>query len=89
MEPRWAVRRVNPKIFKLYDVFHQYNQTPNYNILRIVSSGNAIICNVSMEENKSLYNQSSGNPTFSVGQSVWRFYPPGVRLKFGKQWEGP
>ena len=82
---RWAVMRVNPKIFNLYDVFHPYNQTSNYNTLRILSSGNAMICNASIERNKSLYNHHSGNPTFSVRQSVWRFYPPGVRLKLGKQ----
>ena len=47
--------RVNPKIFNLYDVFHQYNQTSNYNTLRILSSGNAMICNAGMEMNKSLW----------------------------------
>jgi len=43
----------------------------------------------SIERHKTLYDQNSGCPTFSVGQSVWRFYPPIARKKFGKKWEGP
>ena len=43
----------------------------------------------SLERNKMLYNQKSGDPTFTVGQSVWRFYPPKASLKFRRKWEGP
>ena len=36
-----------------------------------------------------VYNRKSGVPSFRVGQSVWRFYSPLVKKKFGKGWTGP
>ena len=43
----------------------------------------------SAERQKKLYDRKSGFPKFEVGSSVWRYYPPRGRLKFGKGWEGP
>ena len=43
----------------------------------------------STERHKTLYNQRSGSPSFNAGESVWRFYPPIARKKFGKKWDGP
>ena len=43
----------------------------------------------SAEWQKKLYDWKSGFPKFVVGSSVWRYYPPRGRLKFGKGWEGP
>ena len=43
----------------------------------------------STERHKTLYNQKSGSPSFNAGESVWRFYPPIARKKFGKKWDGP
>ena len=43
----------------------------------------------SAERQKKLYDLKSGFPKFEVGSSVWRYYPPRGRLKFGKGWEGP
>ena len=43
----------------------------------------------SAEQQKKLYDRKSGFPKFEVGSSVWRYYPPRGRLKFGKGWEGP
>ena len=38
---------------------------------------------------KKLYDMKSGSPEFVVGQTVWRFYPPTAKLKFGQTWQGP
>ena len=38
----------------------------------------------SAEWHKKLYDRKSGFPKFEVGSSVWRYYPPRGRLKFGK-----
>ena len=35
------------------------------------------------------YDRGSGTPKFQVGDSVWRYYPPEARRKFGKGWQGP
>ena len=35
------------------------------------------------------YNFKSGTPGFSVGQSVWWYYPPIAQKKFGRKWFGP
>ena len=43
----------------------------------------------STERHKTLYDQNSGSPKFTRGQSVWRYYPPKARQKFGHKWEGP
>ena len=43
----------------------------------------------SSHRQKTLYDRKSGNPKFKVGNSVWRYYPPKGRLKFGRGWEGP
>ena len=43
----------------------------------------------STERHKTLYDQDSGSPQFARGQSVWRYYQPKARQKFGKKWEGP
>ena len=42
----------------------------------------------SAERQNKLYDRKSGFPKFEVGSSVWRYYPPRGRLKFGKGWEG-
>ena len=44
---------------------------------------------LSSARQKSLYDRNSGSPRFLVGDSVWRFYPPKARTKFGKGWQGP
>ena len=41
------------------------------------------------KRHKTLYDQNSGSPSFNEGQSMWRFYPPKARKKFGKEWGGP
>ena len=43
----------------------------------------------SAERQKKLYDRKSGFPKFEFGSSVWRYYPPRGRLKFGKGWDGP
>ena len=43
----------------------------------------------STERHKTLYDQNSGSPKFTRRQSVWRYYPPKARQKFGHKWEGP
>ena len=43
----------------------------------------------STTRHKTLYNQNSGSPSCNAGESVWRFYPPIARKKFGKKWDGP
>ena len=37
---------------------------------------------------KQYYDQGCGEPQFHPGQSVWRYYPPSARQKFGKSWKG-
>ena len=44
---------------------------------------------VSAERQKQLYDRNSGTPELKNGDSVWRYYPPQARRKFGKGWKGP
>ena len=43
----------------------------------------------STERHKTLYNQNSGSPSFDAAESVWRFYPPIAKKKFGKRMGWP
>ena len=38
----------------------------------------------SAERQKTLYDRNSGTPKFQVGQTVWRYYPPRAKRKFGR-----
>ena len=44
---------------------------------------------VSAERQKQLYDRNSGTPDFRCGGSVWHYYPPQARRKFGKCWRCP
>ena len=43
----------------------------------------------STERQKTLYDRNSGTPKCQVGQTVWRYYPPRAKRKFGRGWIGP
>ena len=43
----------------------------------------------SASRRKLLYNRNCGYPKFQIGDTVWRYYPPMAKLKFGKGWQGP
>ena len=43
----------------------------------------------SVQRQRMYYNRKSGAPRFEIGQSVWRYYPPAARPKFGRGWKGP
>ena len=38
---------------------------------------------------KTLHDQNSGTPKFEIGSTVWWYYPPYAKRKFGKGWTGP